>query len=267
MNLIPLIALTLVLSPGQQKAPQQSDEIDEDDIRDYLAKQSDCQPEEIRFSTIEAVDFLKVGYDQVVVVASTCMTGTAGPDIHAVYTRDEDGEIKELAIQELKLPHRVLFGNTNSEFRIGDGVLVEVYGDTSEREDPLVVNYKWNAQKELFEIVSMEAAEPFKTSYDCGKAEKDGDETALAICYVEPLANLDLELARRYKAYLGLLNEDEKKKEVETQRAWLSERNKNCGIFKFWLDCLEEAYKKRIAELEAKQRQKEKKANAQAPSQ
>ena len=183
-------------------------------------------------------------------MASSCMTGTAGPDVHAVFTRDADGEIKELKMQEVKLPHNVLFGNSNSELRIDDSVLVEVYHDTSERDDPLIVKFKWNPAKELFEIVDVQAAPTYKTSYDCTKAEEHADGTALAICYVESLADLDVELAERYKAYLARLDDQGRKKAVEEQRAWLKERDKNCAVYKMWVDCLEGAYKKRIAELQ-----------------
>jgi uncharacterized protein YecT (DUF1311 family) len=258
MSFVYLLAISLIFTGGAQKAHKQSDEIGEDDLRHYLAKQNDCENNQIYFSMLEHVDFLKKGYKQAVVVASTCMTGTAGPDIHAVYTRDAEGEIKELPMQEVKLPHTVLFGNSNSTFRIGEGVLVEVYSDTSERDDPLIVKYRWNAEKEIFEIIAIEAATRYPTSYDCDKAEKSGDETALAICYVEQLADLDIDLANLYKSYLARLSEAERKSAIAEQRAWLQERNKSCGIYKWWVDCLDASYKKRIAELQSKLEQKKK---------
>lgn len=267
MSFVYLLAVFLLFIGGPQQAHKQSDEIDEDDLRNYLAKQNDCESDQIYFSVLEQVDFLKKGYNQAVVVASTCMTGTAGPDIHAVYTRDAEGEIKELPMQELKLLHRVLFGNSNSTFRIGEGILVEVYGDTSERDDPLIVKYRWNAEKEIFEIIAIEAAKRFPTSYDCDKAEKVGDETALAICYVEQLADLDIDLGKLYKAYLAALSEQERKNAIAEQRAWLQERNKSCGIYKMWVDCLDEAYKKRISELQSKLEQKKKEAVPQTHTQ
>lgn len=267
MKLACILVLSLTFAAAPQSAHKQSDKIEEDDLRQYLAKQNDCQPDQIYFSVLEQVDFLKKRYDQAVVVAGTCMTGTAGPDVHSVYTRDEEGEIKELAMQEVKLPHRVLFGNSNSTFRIGDGILVEVYGDTSDREDPLIVKYRWNANAERFEIIATEAARPFSTSYDCGKAEKDGDETALAICYVEPLANLDIQLATVYKAYLSVLTAQERKSTIAEQRAWLQDRNKSCGMYKWWVECLEAADKKRIAKLDVKLEQKKKQTiSPQVPS-
>jgi len=267
MNLLLPFVLSLLAVVSQQAAHKQSDPIDEDDLRTYLAKQSDCQVDQIYFSNVDQFDLLKAGYDQAVVVASTCMTGTAGPDVHAVFTRDEDGEIRELTMQELKLPHTMLFGNSNSEFRIGDGVLVEVFHDTSDRDDPLIVKYKWNTEKQMFEIVSVEAAPQFKTSYDCARAEKDEDGTALAICYVESLADLDVELAEDYKTYLALLNAEERKTAVEGQRAWLKERNQSCVIYKGWVECLDKAYKKRIGELEAAIKEKKKDANTPAKAQ
>jgi len=258
MKIAFLFALAVFCGAAAQQAHKQSDEIDEDDLRTYLAKENGCEYDQIYFSVLERADLLKKGYNQAAVVASTCMTGTAGPDIHAVYTRDAAGEIKELAMQVVKLPHQVLFGNSNSEFRIGDGVLVEVYRDASDRDDPLVVKYRWNPEKEIFEIIAVEAAKPFPTSYDCDKAEKAGDETGLAICYVEQLADLDIELGKLYKSYLRTQNETERETAVAEQREWLQERNKSCGIYKMWVDCLAEAYKKRITELQSKIEQKKK---------
>lgn len=194
-------------------------------------------------------DFLGKGYDQAVVVASTCMTGTAGPDVHSVFTRDANGELQELKIEEVKLEHRVLFGNANSTFRIENGLLVQVFGDTSDREEPLVIRYKWDAAKEQFTAVFVAAAKPYPTSYDCAKAEIAQDETAQAICYVKSLAELDIELAKIYKAYIDVLMPAERKKAIEEQRAWLTKRNADCGIYKWWVECLTDRYNARIAEL------------------
>ena len=255
MNLLGIVLLLTSIFGAHQAAHKTSDEIEEDELRVYLAKQYECQPDQIYFWKVQQFDFLGKGHDQAVVVASTCMTGTAGPDVHSVYTRDEKGELEELTIQELKLGHRVLFGNANSEFRIGDGLLEDVWRDTSERDEPLVVKYKWNAAKQMFEIVSVKAAKPYPTSYDCAKAEKDDkdgkyeEEAALAICYVETLADLDVDLTKTYKTYLAGLNAQSRKEAVEEQRSWLKKRNRECTIYKGWVDCLNQAYTTRIAEL------------------
>jgi uncharacterized protein len=147
-------------------------------------------------------------------------------------------------------------------------LLVDVYHDTSDRDDPLVVKYKWNAAKEMFEIVSVEAAKPYATSYDCTKAETDEkngkyeNDPALAICYVESLADLDVDLAKLYKTYQAGLNAESRKAATEEQRNWLKKRNKECVIYKGWVYCLTEAYETRIAGLKKKIEEQKK----QAPS-
>jgi uncharacterized protein YecT (DUF1311 family) len=268
MRLLGIVLLLTFVFGGQHAAHKPSNEIDEAELREHLAKQYECRPDQIYFWKVDQFDFLGKGYDQSIVVASTCMTGTAGPDVHSVYTRDDKGELKELAMQELKMEHQVLFGNANSVFRIADGLLVDVYHDTSDRDDPLVVKYKWNAAKEMFEIVSVEAAKSYATSYDCTKAEADEkngkykNDAALAICYVESLADLDIDLAKLYKMYLAGLNAVSRKAAAEEQRNWLKKRNKECVIYKGWVYCLTEAYETRIAELK-KEIEEQKK---QAPS-
>jgi uncharacterized protein YecT (DUF1311 family) len=262
MRRLRIILLLLPVLAGQQMSHKPSEQINEDELREHLAKQFECGADQIYFWDVEQFDFLGTGYYQAVVVASTCMTGTAGPDIHSVFTRDEKGEIKELAMQELKLEHKVLFGNSNSRFRIENGLLVDVYGDTSDRDEPLVVKYKWDAAKEVFAIVSVVAAKPYSTSYDCAKAEKDGDETAEAICYVESLADLDVELAQLYKAYLAGLTAESRKTAVEEQRRWLKERNKKCVIYKWWVGCLTDAYNSRLVELQKKIDEKKKQSSS-----
>ena len=240
----------LRLLPTQQPAHKQSDEIDEDELAQYLAKQHDCPPDlpnPVYFWRTEQHDFLHVGYDQTIVVASTCMTGTAGPDVHSVFTRDEKGELKELEIEPLDWnKYNVLFGNSNSTFSIEDELLVDSYHDTSDRDHPLVVKYKWNAEKQKFVIVNVEAAKPYTTSYDCTKAK----DTALAICYQETLADLDVDLAKLYKQYLATLDPEARKQAVQDEKHWLAERDRSCVIYKGWQPCLEESYKTRIAELQ-----------------
>jgi len=186
-------------------------------------------------------------------VASTCLRGVEElADVHSVYARDERGNLKRLALQEMKWDHQWLFGTFNSEFRIENGLLLDVYTDNSGRDDPVVIKYKWNAAEEVFAIVSIVAAKPYTTSYDCAKAEKVGDGTALAVCYVKSLAMLDVELAKQYKTYLAELSGESRKAAVEEQRAWLKLRNENCVIYMYWVECLTKAYNARIAELTQK---------------
>jgi uncharacterized protein YecT (DUF1311 family) len=251
---------------GEQKEKYDpSDVIDEDDVAVYLAEHNGCEPDQIHVWKMDQHDFLRKGYAQIAVEASTCMTGTAGPDVHSVFTRNEHGELKELAKEEVKLDHQVLFGNRNSQFRIENDLLVEVYYDTSDRDDPLVVKYKWDKAKDQFVIVSVEAAKPYRTSYDCVKAEKAENETEQAICYVESLADLDVELAGTYKTYLAGLPASSRKAAIEEQRGWIAERNRGCTIYKSWVECLEEKYKTRITELK-KKLEEQKKQSLPRPS-
>ena len=266
MSILGIVLLFASTFAAQQSAHKQSDEIEQDELSVYLAKQFECEPDQIYFWSVDQYDFLGKGYDQAVVVASTCMTGTAGPDVHSVFTRDEQGEIKELPMQEVKLEHNVLFGNSNSQFHIEQGLLVDVYHDTSDRDAPLVIKYKWDGVKGMFAIVSVVAAKPYRTSYDCAKAEKDGDETGLAICYVETLADLDVDLAKLYKSYLSALSPDSRKAAIEEQRAWLKARNEKCTIYKWWVDCLTEAYNSRIAALKKKVDERKKSQSSGPPA-
>jgi uncharacterized protein YecT (DUF1311 family) len=255
MKLFRIVLVLLPLLAGLQDVHKPSDKIEKEELSAYLAKQFGCEAEEVEavyFWSVDQFDFLGKGYDQAVVVASTCMTGTAGPDVHSVFTRDDKGELKELKIEEVKMEHRVLFGNANSGFRVENGLLVQRFWDTSGRDAPLLIKYKWDAAKEQFTAVSVEAAKPYRTSYDCAKAEEAQDETAQAICYVKSLADLDIELAGVYKAYLDTLTSAERRNAIEEQRNWLAKRNADCGIYKWWVECLTDKYNGRISELRQK---------------
>jgi hypothetical protein len=52
-----------------------------------------------------------------------------------------------------------------------------------------------------------------------------------------------------YRARLQQLPPDKKRKLQGEQREWLARRAKECIIYKWWVDCLQELYTKRIAEL------------------
>ncbi len=58
MNFVYLLAVFLLFTGGPQQAHKQSDEIDEDDLRNYLAKQNGCEYDQIYFEVLEQVDFL-----------------------------------------------------------------------------------------------------------------------------------------------------------------------------------------------------------------
>lgn len=86
---------------------------------------SDVQIDEIKYEKIKGIENLVA-----LVVASTCITGTAGPDIHAAYIL-KNGKLTELAIEDHKGKFKgvnylnKLEGNRNYRFVVSDGKLQE----------------------------------------------------------------------------------------------------------------------------------------------
>lgn len=236
---------------GQKKPVSK---ITENEIKVFINGRSqvyECSSlNQIQIDHLEYFDFLGDGNDEAVVVASTCMTGTAGPDIHAVYARNPEGNLMELTdldsvrrnvpISE-QLP---VFGNPNYQLNVEKGELVATWTDASDREDPVVARYKWDGKR--FVLDHMDVKGPFRTSYDCAKATRELDR---AICYSPGVAALDLQLGQAYKRLLQQLPADKKLQLQNQQRDWLAEREKQCVLYKWWVDCLTDMYTKRIAEL------------------
>lgn len=258
---IPVLGLTIILFCGYGSVPhfQQQESaniITETDIKSAINSQSDVEEceslDQIHIDHLEYHDFIADGQQEAVVIASTCMTGTAGPDIHAVYKRDADGKVVELPFRHAegdpffnrngwKIP---VFGNANYGLAVENGELVARWRDSSDREAPLVVWYKWDGKK--FVLDHMKVDGPFPTSYDCAKATKELDR---AICYSPSVAALDVQLGQAYRAVLKQLPPDKKPELQSQQREWLSRREKECTIYKWWVDCLKDLYTKRITEL------------------
>ena len=209
--------------------------------------------DQIHIDHLEYYDFTGDGQPEAVVVASTCMTGTAGPDVHAVYTRHPHGTLAELPLLNAKgdppwsdqvnqaIP---VFGNPNYTLTVDGGTLVVRWGDSSDRDQPLTVWYNWDGTKFIVDHAKLQG--PFPTSYDCRKATKEFDR---AICYSPEVAALDLELGRIYRETLQKFRADQKQGLQKQQREWLARREKTCTIYKWWVDCLKDLYTKRIAEL------------------
>ena len=245
---------TLLLSARQAEPAKQ---ITETEIKRAINARSDVDEcdslDQIHIDHLEYYDFTRDGQPEGIVVASTCMTGTAGPDVHAVYTRLPDGTLGELPLLNAKgdppwsdqenqpIP---LFGNPNYTLTVDGGKLVVRWGDSSDRDQPLTVWYNWNGTKFVVDHAKLQG--PFLTSYDCKKATKEMDR---AICYSPPVAALDLELGRIYRELLQKLRADQKQDLQKQQREWLALREKTCTIYKWWVDCLKDLYTKRIAEL------------------
>ena len=238
--------------------PQQepANKISEVEIKAAINSQSDAEEceslDQIHIDHLEYHDFFGDGQQEAVVVASTCMTGTAGPDIHAVFHRGADAKVVVLPFRHAegdpffnsngtKIP---VFGNRNYGFAVENGLLVARWKDSSDREAPLIVWYKWDGKQ--FAVDHMKVEGPFPTSYDCTKATKELDR---AICYSPSVAILDVKLGQAYRAVLQQLPPDKKQELQGQQREWLARREKECTIYKWWVDCLTDLYTKRIAEL------------------
>jgi uncharacterized protein YecT (DUF1311 family) len=239
---------------AQQLEPPKK--ITEAEIKSAINSGSDvdaCESlDQIYVDHLEYHDFIGDGQQEAVVIASTCMTGTAGPDIHAVYARAWDGRVVELPFDRAegtpffnrsgrKLP---VFGNANYGLAVERGELVARWSDSSDRQAPLVVWYKWDGKK--FFMDHMKVDGPFTTSYDCATATKELDR---AICYSPGVAALDVQLGQAYRTALQQLPSDKKQELHAQQREWLARREKECTIYKWWVDCLKALYTKRIAEL------------------
>lgn len=250
-----VLGLILPISPSRTKG-----KITAEEIVQIILKASGCDEHGLRhdpehvilINHLEYFDFTGDGQDEAIVVASTCMTGTAGPDVHAVFTRNASGEVVELPFHRAeeqtsssdKNPRLPVFGNPNYTLRVERGLLAAHWMDSSDREEPLVILYGWNGS--AFVVDSVKKEGPFKTSYDCAKAAKEIEQ---AICYSPAIAALDVELGAIYRERLRNLPAEKKTLLQENQRAWLAQREQKCVIYKWWVECLNEMYTKRIAEL------------------
>jgi uncharacterized protein YecT (DUF1311 family) len=226
---------------------QKTKPIEKQEIADWFYKKYECPPEPpMYFYSFEHFDFKHDGAPQAVVVAMSCEGGTGGPDIHSVISRDEDGELEELKIPDAApKTYDNLFGNRNYTLAAEKGLLVATFGDDPDRDNtPLTIKYKWNGNE--FAIVTIEKTGIYPTSYDC---TKDLTEVENAICHVDSLAALDVQLSAVYKSLLGKLAGSQLDVLREEQRQWLAAREKTCPIYKGWLGCLADYYEKRIGAL------------------
>lgn len=249
-------ALTMAAALGAA-APRQAPRISEAEISARLQRNADCEhPDQIHIDRLEYFDFTGDGRAEAVVVASTCMTGTAGPDIHAVFTRTASGALEVLPfdgdtrgedgaerfVYELKdMP---VFGNPNFSLRVEAGQLVARWMDGSDRPEPVVIWFKWDGRRFVRTRSKIEG--PFPTSYDCSKASAEMDR---AICYSPSVAALDVLLGEAYRARLRRLPPNQRRALQDDERRWLAQRAQTCTIYKWWVECLTEAYNTRIKQL------------------
>src|SRR5690348_10831987 len=110
--------LTFLIVPVMIFAQNAATKISPDEIKKAINQSSECDRlDQIAIDHIEYFDFNHDGVDEAVVVASTCNTGTAGPDIHSVYTREAAGAVVELPLPRVEDPPQgrtlPVFGNPN----------------------------------------------------------------------------------------------------------------------------------------------------------
>jgi uncharacterized protein YecT (DUF1311 family) len=241
--------LAVVILYCVTSAQKTGTKISADEIKKFINRDDACDKlDQIVIDHLEYFDFDHDGADEAVVVASTCMTGTAGPDVHSVYTRDAAGAVIEVPLPRVEDPPQgrtlPVFGNPNYGLAVEHGELVAQWMDSSERQHPLTVWFKWDGAK--FVVDRMKTEGPFRTSYDCSRTTREMDR---AICHAPTVAALDAQLGRLYRERMQLLAPEKKQALQTEQRAWLAQREKQCVIYKWWVDCLKEMYSKRIAAL------------------
>ena len=239
-----LPSLCLIPFAGAQKLKP----ISKEEIIQWLNRNDECPADQLPdFRRLDYYDFKGDGNQEAIVVAATCMSGTGGPDVHSVFGRDSDGEVEELKTPEVDAKTAAnLFGNRNSDLVVENGLLVaNVEDDPSRTKIPLIIRYKWNGKE--FVVDSIHKTGVYPTSYDCTKAARGDVEDA--ICHVEELAALDLQLSATYKALLAKLSAADRDTLETEQRAWLADRGKRCALYKGWIGCITDFYQKRIDEL------------------
>jgi uncharacterized protein YecT (DUF1311 family) len=242
-----LIFALLIAGAGQNAAQDRKKEISKDEVTQYIAKASSCDAGDITINSFEHFDFAGDGIGQAIVVASTCNTGTAGPDVHAVFVRQPDQSLAELKIHQTNESKGVLLGRVFYDLNANDGLLVETFHDTSGRSDPLVIKLRWNSQQREFQTASVKAAQPYHTSFDCAKAKTDVEN---AVCYVQELAFLDVRMSGTYAQLQDQLEGADADTLVHEQKEWLEKRKVICAPDWDISNCLETLYRARNLELE-----------------
>lgn len=247
MALARALAVLLCLWAVPSVRAQNSKPIEKEELAKWLNKYNECPDDRAPyFWKLDYYDFKGDGTKQAIVVVSTCMTGTGGPDIHMVVSRDSDGELEEMKVPEVEAKtYDNLFGNRNYTLDVENGLLVaNVEDDPSRTAIPLIIRYKWNGKE--FAVDSIHKTGVFPTSYDC---TKNLTEVENAICHVQELAELDRQLGDAYKTLLAKVPAAERDALKVEQREWLTQRDKQCSIYKGWISCLSDYYQKRIDQL------------------
>jgi uncharacterized protein YecT (DUF1311 family) len=234
-----MLMLSILVSQAQAAS------IRDVDIADVLSKDepySDCGNEgqkAVYSVSTDYYDFDGDGVDEAIFVGASCYSGTGGPDIHSVYKLEASGGLVELPLQEPKGP-LPLAGNRNYTLYEKNGLLVMEFHDSSGREKPLTIYYRWNGSR--FEFIRMKMAPFFNAGFDCKKART---EVEITVCGSKKLSALDKEMNDLYRSLLQSLPSERSDKLIQEQKKWLSRRNNECN-YKWIRDCLLDSYKARL---------------------
>ena len=247
MKALHSLAILAFFSFASSVLAQKAKRIEKAELSKWINQKYDCSADApVYFYRFDHHDFLGDGDEQAIVVASSCESGTGGPDIHSVFARDSDGELEVLKIAEVDpKTYDNLFGNRNCDLVAENGLLLANIEDDPDRSlIPLIIRYKWNGKE--FAVDSIHKTGVYPTSYDCTKTLTEVEN---AICHVKELADLDRELGAIYKALLAKLSPTDSAAVRVEQRAWLSSRENHCALYKGWISCLTDYYQQRIDEL------------------
>jgi hypothetical protein len=117
-------------------------------VAKWLYSQYDCKKGSIEITRLDTYDFKHDGRQEFILVAATCNTGTAGPDVHAILERNGKNEFRELPTPDLeKKYYEQMIGHANYDYLVKDNLLIERWKDSADRGSPLVVKYKWDGHK------------------------------------------------------------------------------------------------------------------------
>ena len=143
------------LSPRREFSRQEISDIAS--LKRLITRKGGCKnsPIRVQIDTLVYFDFEKNGSKGIVVDASTCNAGTAGPDVHSVFFRDGKGGLYEVPVPDADRKYYArLEGNRNYFLSVDlkSGLLVATWwdkpdGSSSGRSERLVVRYRWNGKK------------------------------------------------------------------------------------------------------------------------
>lgn len=123
-------------------------------LKKWITHKNGCDDSTIKvqIDTLLYFDFRGDGKKELIVDASTCWTGTAGPDVHSVFFRHGHGQFTEYEFPEVdKKYYAKLVGNRNfflsMDLGVESGLVVQTWWDESDRGySPLVIRYRWDGK-------------------------------------------------------------------------------------------------------------------------